>query len=146
VAGVRPASADAAFEELSRSLILVRSPIGDAWILASDEKAMRAKPRATAAARFLPSGDTYFLLQGADRALLVPKALRRRALWTSRVWPGAVLVDGEVVGIWRRDAATVAVTPWRRLARGERDAVEAEAGSMPLPAMAGQIRVDWRMA
>jgi hypothetical protein len=142
-AGVRPASADAAFDGLSRSLTPVRTPIGNAWILASDEKAIRAKPRPAAAARLLPSGDTYFLLQGADRSLLVPSAHRRTALWTSRVWPGAVLVAGEVVGIWRRGGAAVVIEPWRRLSRSERDAVEAEAQSMPLPDVAGRIRVTW---
>jgi hypothetical protein len=141
-AGVRPASADAAFEGLSRSLIPARSPIGEAWILSSDEKAIRAKPHPTAAARLLPSGDTYYLLQGADRTLLVPDAKRRGRLWTSRVWPGAVLVSGEVVGIWRRGGTVVDVEPWRRLARAEREAVEAEAQSLPLPD-ADEIRVRW---
>ena len=42
----------------------------------------------------------------ADRELLVPDADRRRELWTSRVWPGAVLVEGEVVGTWRRAQGT----------------------------------------
>ena len=28
-------------------------------------------------------------------------------LWTPRVWPGALLVEGEVVGTWRRAQATV---------------------------------------
>ena len=31
-----------------------------------------------------------------------PDEKRRGELWTPRVWPGAVLVDGEIVGTWRR--------------------------------------------
>jgi hypothetical protein len=72
----------------------VRTPIGEAWILTEDEPTFRAPGGRTPSARLLPSGDAYFLLQGADRELLVPDADRRRELWTSRVWPGAVLVDG----------------------------------------------------
>jgi hypothetical protein len=57
------------------------------------------------------------------------------------VWPGAVLVAGEVVGTWRR--ANLTTQPWRALTRAERDAVEAEAESLPLPGIAGQIVVRW---
>lgn len=93
--------------------------------------------------RVLPSGDAYFLLHGFDRELLVPDAANRLALWTSRVWPGAVLVAGEVVGTWRRAQANVTIQPWRRLTQAERGAVEAEAESLPLPGIEGQIVVRW---
>jgi len=96
-----------------------------------------------APARLLPSGDAYFLLQGVERELLVPDADRRRTLWTSRVWPGAVLVGGEIVGTWRRAQGTVTVQTWRRLSRAERDAVEMEASSVPLPGIEGRIVVRW---
>ena len=142
-AGIDPARGRPIFDALAKSLLPVRTPIGDAWMLSSDERAVRAKPGHPAPARLIPSGDTYFLLQGADRALLVPDARRRATLWTSRVWPGAVLVAGEIAGIWRRDAANVKIDTWRRLSRAERDAVEAEAQSMPLPDVAGRIRVSW---
>lgn len=140
-AGIGPASGRAAYASLARSLTPVRTPVGEGWILSSDEPALRAAPQAVAHARLLPSGDTFFLLQGADRELLVPRADRRRALWTPRVWPGCVLLDGDVAGTWRRAGAVVAIDPWRRLSRRERDAVEAEAVSLPLGEAA--IRVDW---
>ena len=126
-----------------RSLTPVRTPGGDASILTRDEPTFRAAARPVAPARLLPSGDAYLLLQGADRELLVADADRRRELWTSRVWPGGVLVEGEVVGTWRRAEATVTVQPWRRLSRAERDAVEAEADSLPLPGVERQIVVRW---
>ena len=97
----------------------------------------------TSTARLLPSGDTFFLLQGAERELLVPEADRRRELWTPRVWPGGVLVEGEVVGTWRRAEATVTVQAWRRLSRASREAVEAEAESLPLPGLGGRIVLRW---
>jgi hypothetical protein len=121
----------------------LRSPIRGGWILTRDEPAFRADPAPAAPARLLPSGDAFFLLQGADRQLLVPDVGRRSSLWTSRVWPGAVLVDGEVVGTWRRAEATVTIEPWRRLSRQQRDAVQMEAESIPLPDPGRPIVVRW---
>ena len=142
-AGIAARRGVATFDALRRSLTPVRTPVGDAWILARDEPALRAAPGPAAPARLLPSGDAYFLLQGRDRELLVPDADRRAALWTSRVWPGAVLVQGEVVGTWRRSGATVMIQTWRRLSRAARDAVLAEAESLPLPDVGGRIAVRW---
>jgi len=142
-AGIRSTDANAAFQALAGALIAVRSPAGDAWILAEDEDAFRAKPALPATARLLPSGDAFYLAWGADRAILVPEARRRAELWTSRVWPGALLVGGEIAGVWRRSAAEVSIDPWRRLTRAERDAVEAEAFSLPLPGLDAPIRVRW---
>jgi hypothetical protein len=143
-AGIGPHRGVAAFEALRRWLTPVRTPIGDAWILTSDEPTLRASQRRRAAStRLLPSGDTYFLLQGRDRELLIPDVARRRALWTPRVWPGGLLVDGEIVGTWRRGLGTVTIQTWRRLTRPERDAVAAEAASLPLPDLQGQVVVRW---
>jgi hypothetical protein len=121
----------------------VRTPVGDAWIHGRDEPTFRTPAGPAAAARLLPSGDAYFLLQGADRELLVPEADRRRALWTPRVWPGGVLVGGELAGTWRRADAIVTIQPWRSLSQMERDAVQAEAESLPLPGLRGRIRLRW---
>jgi hypothetical protein len=142
-AGVGDAEARATFDALDRSLIAVRTPLGDAWILARDEPGFREPPGPPAAARLLPSGDTYFLFWGAGRELLVPDAAQRGELWTSRVWPGAVLVAGEIAGTWRRAKADLTIQPWRRLTRAERDAVEAEAQSLPLPGIEGPVAVRW---
>jgi hypothetical protein len=133
----------ATFDELGASLTPVRTPIGEAWILTRDEPTFRARPGPVAPARLLPSGDAFFLLQGEDRELLVPDADHRSALWTPRVWPGAVLVRGEIVGTWRRARDTMTIETWRRLSRAEGDAVEAEAASLPLPGIARPIGVRW---
>ena len=142
-AGIGLPRGRAAFDALRGSLTLVRTPVGDAWVLTRDEPTFRASPTLAAPARLLPSGDSYFLLHGADRGLLVPDAGRRAALWTPRVWPGAVLVGGEVVGTWRRSEAKVSVQPWRSLSRAARDAVVAEAEALPLPGVPGSIVVRW---
>jgi len=142
-AGIARRRGMAAFNALQRSLTPVRTPIGEAWILARDEPAFRAARGPVAPARLLPSGDASFLLQGDDRKLLVPDADRRPALWTPRVWPGAVLVEGEIVGTWRRSQDTVTIQTWRRLSRAARDTVEAEAASLPVPGIRGQIVARW---
>lgn len=142
-AGIGARYGVAAFDALGGSLTPVRTPIGDAEILTRDEPTFRAAPAAAAPARLLPSGDAFFLLQGADRELLVPDAGHRRELWTSRVWSGAALVEGEIVGTWRRAKETVAIQIWRRPSRAARDAIESEAASLPLPGIRGRIAVRW---
>src|SRR5512133_1193843 len=125
-AGISRRSAADAFASLEGSLLPVRSPLGDEWLLAEDEPAIRAGETAAAPARLLPSGDAYFLLDGAERELLVPREDQRQRLWTSRVWPGALLVKGEIRGTWRRAHHTVRIDAWARLSRETRDAIEAE--------------------
>jgi hypothetical protein len=140
-AGIGPQEGRPAFDAVGESLTPVRTPVGDGWILTSDEPMFRAPTGPTAAVRLLPSGDTYFLLQGTDRELVVPDPAHRPLLWTSRVWPGAVLSGGEIVGTWRRSERDITLQPWRRLTRRERDALAAEAESLPLPGLQGLIRV-----
>jgi hypothetical protein len=139
--GRRPGAA--AFDALRTSLTPVRTPVGDAWMLAEDEAAVRAAPGPTAPARLLPSGDSFLLLQGPDRELVVPDAGRRGELWTPRVWPGGLLVGGELAGTWRRADTILTVHPWRPLSAAERDAVVAEAESLPLPGAGKRIAVRW---
>ena len=141
--GVDPRAAVAAFDGLGPALLSVRTPLGEATILAEDESMIRDATGSPAAARLLPSGDPYYLLWGAGRDLLVPDAARRDELWTSRVWPGAVLVGGEIIGTWRRAKAVVAVSPWRPLAAREREAVEREAATLPLPDVSAPVVVRW---
>jgi winged helix DNA-binding protein len=142
-AGIGGAQGRAAFDALAAELLPVATPIGDRWVLASDEAPLRERPQPPAAARLIPSGDTYYLCWGVDRELLVPGPKQRGELWTSRVWPGAVLVDGEVVGTWRRANQDVSIQAWRRLSAAERGAVESEAASLPLPGLIGPIRITW---
>ena len=142
-AGIGTLSSMDTFKTLGKSLTQVHTPIGEARILSRDEPLFRAAPGPAAPARLLPSGDTWFLLQGADRELLVPNEIQRRALWTSRVWPGALLVEGETVGTWRRAGHVLTIQPWRRLPRAQRHAVAAEAASMPLPGIDRPMDVRW---
>jgi hypothetical protein len=142
-AGIGAQVAVRALEDLDAELIRVHTPAGEAVMLARDEPAIRTPPGPVAAARLLPSGDAYTLHGTSDeRALLVPEADRRGELWTPRVWPGALLVAGEIAGTWRRAQRTVTIQAWKRLSRAAQDAVVAEAESLPLPD-SGQTVVRW---
>lgn len=81
--------------------------------------------------RLLPRSDPWLLAR--DRERLVPAAAHRKAVWPVIGWPGAVLVDGEVVGVWRTKSAKggralrINVEAFSMLAPRVRKAVEAEA-------------------
>jgi len=141
-AGISFAAAKVTFETLARELIPTRTPVGETWILAADESASRSgRSEVPAPARLLPSGDAYFLLWGADREILVPHPKQRAEFWTTRVWPGALLVNGEIAGVWRRSAGHVSVQVWRRLSPAEWEAVASEAAALPLPGLKGPITI-----
>jgi hypothetical protein len=144
-AGIAPRASRLVFEALGPGLRPVRTPLGEAWILATDEAAFRtasSAPGSPAPARILPSGDPY--LMAGDRELLVPDAGNRRELFPpGTVWPGGLMVGGELVGTWRRAAGRMTVRLWRRLSRRERQAVAAEAATLPLPGLQGEIQVAW---
>jgi winged helix DNA-binding protein len=139
-AGIGLKEAARTFSDLRGELIAVN----DAHLLASDEAAIRAKPAPPAPARLLPSGDSYWLHTTAhERALLVPNERKRGELWTPRVWPGALLVDGEIVGTWRRAKRVLTIETWQKLSAAAKDAVAAEAGTLPLPDPGEGMTVHW---
>jgi hypothetical protein len=139
-AGIGAKEAATTLHDLADELIAVN----DAHLLASDEDAIRAKPTPPAPARLLPSGDSYWLHTTAhERALLVPNEKQRNELWTPRVWPGALLVDGEIVGTWRRAKRVLTIDTWKKLSPAARDAVVAEADTLPLPDPGEGMTVHW---
>lgn len=141
-AGIALAKAISTFADLRAELLEVRAPWGNACLLADDEVTLRAHGAPDGGVRLLPSGDAYTLGNTRDeRGLLAPDARRRAKLWTPRVWPGALLVAGEIVGTWRRAGRTVTIDAWSRLSPAVRAAVVAEAESLPLPDAGQGIRV-----
>ena len=79
---------------------------GRAWVLTEDLAALGARtlPRG---ARLLPPRDSY--TQVRDRETLVNKAFHRE-VWKTVGEPGTVLVDGEIVGVWRPRKSGAKVT------------------------------------
>jgi hypothetical protein len=141
-AGIHRADARLAWEALDGALTPVRTPTGDRWILAEDETAFRNQSVTPAPARLLPSGDAYYLLWGTDRELLVPDA-KRRAYGHPVCGLERCSWEGKFVGVWRRSAGEVSIEAWRRLSSAEREAVEVEPVSLPLPGLNGPIAVRW---
>lgn len=100
------------------------------WLLAEDEAALRSA--AASGTRLLGPYDLF--LQARDRSTLVPDKARAKELWPVLGRPGAVLVDGSLVGTWRPRKSgkrfTVAVRPWGAMSGAVREAVEEQAGRL----------------
>ncbi len=96
------------------------------WLLAESLGLLGEPPRGT---RLLAPFDLH--LQARDRSLLVEDGARARDLWRTLGRPGGVLVDGEVVGIWRArragSALAIEVTAWNGAGPVTRRAVEEQA-------------------
>jgi hypothetical protein len=143
-AGINDNKAARVFAELEPELVPVRAPPGEARVLAYDEAAIREPVAPTQGVRLLPSGDAYTLgVTAAERAFLIPNEKQRSELWTPRVWPGALLVDGEIVGTWRRAKRVLTIDTWKKLSPAARDAVVAEADTLPLPDSGEGMTVHW---
>lgn len=126
--GSSPAAFAPAWESAVGSLVEVSVAGASAWLPAADADAL-ADPPEPDVVRLLPPSDSF--LQLRDRALLVPDAERRAALYRTLGNPGAVLADGEIAGTWRAAASgrkvTITVTAFDPLPPTLRAAVEEEA-------------------
>lgn len=142
-AGLTVLEANDVFRNLGKELKDVHTPAGDRSLLASDEPLLFSKASMSETIRLLPSGDAYFLAWDEDRTILVPDRAHRSALWTSRVWPGALLFRGELAGTWRRSAQSITITAWKRLSRIDKDAVEVEVQLMPVAVAGRSIQTRW---
>ncbi|MET0423181.1 MAG: winged helix DNA-binding domain-containing protein [Actinoplanes sp.] len=79
--------------------------------------------------RFVPPMDP--LLQARDRDVLVPDRSRQKEVWRTLGNPGALLLDGEVAGVWRarmsgRKRVDLTVTPHVKLTAADRTRIEDE--------------------
>jgi hypothetical protein len=129
--------AEQTFRSLEKELTEVELEGRKRWALRSDRSRLeRAVPVETV--RLLPAGDPY--LVSADQALLVPEPRYRSELWPKSVWPGALMVKGELVGTWRRQVGRVTVRAWRRLEPEVKDAVEEEVSGMPIESARKEVR------
>lgn len=112
-------------------------------LLAADEEALTSAE--VTATRLLGPFDLF--LQAKDRATLAPDAAHAKELWPVLGRPGAVLVDGEIVGTWRPRKSgktfTVAVQPWRTLSAGTRDSITAQAERLATHRRATLAAVDF---
>ena len=114
------------------------------WLPADQVDALQAAapPRLV---RLLPPSDPY--LQARDRDLLVPDRTRQAQVWRVLGNPGALLVDGEILGVWRakmagRSRLEITVTPFEPLNARIRSAVPDEAQLVATARGATDVRVD----
>jgi hypothetical protein len=113
-------------------------------ILANDEPTFRERATTPSGVRLLPSGDNFVLRWGDERTVQVGDPDHRADLWTSRVWPGAVLVDGELVGTWRRSGESMTIIRWRHLDDETQRKIDIEASRLPLANLGRGIVPEWR--
>ena len=129
---------------LGDRVVHLQGPASDAGrhgrILLDLPDAPRPDPEIPAPVRLLPDFDNV-LLSHADRTRVISEEHRRRMVTPNGAGPGALLVDGEVAGVWRlrRDRAnvgspsgrrappTLAVEPFRTLTATEGQEVRVEA-------------------
>lgn len=99
-------------------------------------------PRLT---RLLPRSDPWMLAR--DRDLVAPDEAHHKVLWPMLGHPGAVLVDGEVVGAWRTKATAsrldITVTAFTSVPPARRREVEQEAHRVALTRAKDDVRVSW---
>lgn len=110
-------------------LVEVRVDGRKAWLPESRLSLLR-KPPEPDYVRLLPPLDPY--LQARDRALAVPEKAHQKELWRILGNPGALLVEGEIVGTWRAKAGgkkrlEITVTPFDAPVNAHRAEIEAEA-------------------
>jgi hypothetical protein len=145
--GVEPAEATATWKAIEGELTPVQIDGVEErrWLLAPDLEAL-ASAQPLEGVRLLAMDDPFTKYD--HELLLADDALRARAL--PRVGrspgyiPGAVLVDGEIVGGWQRQGRRITIHPFpsRQLAGATREAIEAEALAVPI-AGPNQPSVAW---
>jgi hypothetical protein len=140
--GVQPRDATETWKALEPDLVEVEVDGERRFVLGSDLDAIRqAQP--IEGVRLLPFDDAFtkfddpWLVRDEDqRARVLPPGYSRGFI------PGAVLVDGEIVGAWQRQQRKVTVHPFAKLPARVREAVEGEALAFPI-AGTGPATVSW---
>ena len=131
--GVKPRDVTATWRAIDGELASVNIEGEARFMLATDLEALTsAEP--IRGVRLLPMDDP---LTKTDKELLVPDPLRRSLVLPKTgespgYLPGAVLVDGEIVGVWQRQQRKFKVRPFGTLSGKVREAIEAEALTMPI--------------
>ena len=133
--GAAASRVTAASKRLGDRLVLVDLEGTKAYVLAEDVAALvAAEPEPDSTVRLLGGFDPYTLSLQKEAEPLLPIA-RRPLVSRTAGWISAVLLSGgAVAGTWtvesKPKATTIELSPWRRLAKGERATIEAEADAI----------------
>jgi hypothetical protein len=129
--GVKPGEAGETWRSMETELTAVELEGERRFILTRDlDHVRRTEP--IEGVRLLPFDDAYTKL---DRESLLPDPARREQVLprTGKGHiPGAILVDGQIVGSWQRQQRRVTMHTFGRLPATVREAIEAEALAFPV--------------
>ncbi len=141
--GVEPSDATQTWSALADEMVAVEVDDKPRMMLGADvDDLLTAEP--IAGVRLIHNDDPWVK---ADRPMhLSDPTLRNRVFppvgSSPGYIPGAVVVDGKIVGVWQRQQRKVTIHPWRRLSKVTREAIESEALSLPI-ASSAKARVSW---
>jgi hypothetical protein len=137
--GLPRRDATVAFRRLVDEVLPVDLDETPAWVLLADEAELR-RNEPVPAVRLLPAPDLR--LFGQDRSeRFVGPGVRSHSPAQDTHHPNGVLADGRVVGAWGRRGGEVDVVLASRTTTAQRDAIEAEARSMPIPNGSPEVRL-----
>jgi Winged helix DNA-binding domain len=141
--GVQRDDAAATWKGLEKGLIAVQVDGEERFMLAADMDALvGAEP--VIGVRLTPFDDPFTKLD--QELLVVDERLRARVFpptgQSLGYIPGAIVVDGEIVGAWQRQQRRVTIHPWARPIADVRAAIEQEALAFPI-AGASNATVSW---
>jgi hypothetical protein len=133
--GVQPRDGAETWRSIEKELVAVDIRGESRSMLAADLDALTGAAQLTGV-RLLPFDDAFTKL---DKELLVADEKRRGTVFppigrSVGHIPGAILVDGEIVGSWQRQQRKVTLHPWKRLPAAVRDEIEREAMAFPIAA------------
>lgn len=127
-AGIDQAQAERLWKAVQSDLAEVTYRSGTLWVPKADRDRLTS-PDEPRGVRMLPPHDPY--LQARDRQVLLPDRDQHKVLWRSTGGPGAVLVDGEIRGVWRPKAKSrkldITVEALGKIGKRHRDVIEEEA-------------------
>jgi hypothetical protein len=126
--GIRASESAKTWDTMAERLVEVQAAGRRAWLHRDDAPALEAAP-APVGVRLLPPYDAYLDLR--DRLILVPDKAQHRRIWGVIGNPGALLVAGEIAGVWRPQKKgkrlTITIEAFGQLAPATRDEIMAEA-------------------
>ncbi|MCO8273625.1 winged helix DNA-binding domain-containing protein [Actinoplanes sp. TRM 88003] len=103
------------------------------WLPTDALPTLKAATAPSSTVRFVPPMDP--LLQARDRDILVPDRARQKEVWRILGNPGALLLDGEIAGVWRaklagRKRLDLTVTAFGSLSATHRKQIQTEAAEV----------------
>lgn len=129
-AGIERKEATDTWKSLQDEMVEVRINGSVRQTLAESADSLIGEDETPDTTRLLPPGDPYLLAR--DREVVVSDKQNRSQLWPQgNVPPGGLLVEGELVGTWRRHLHSFTITPWQTIGTETQDVVQAEVEAMP---------------